>query len=442
LRNFLNQKLPAYMVPAFFVSLEELPLTASGKVDRRALPNPLTMKVDPTGAFTAPGTDTEKRLAAMWTRLLGRDPIGVHDDFFELGGHSLLAVRLMADIEKEFGRRIPLVTLFQRATIDSLAAILEKEIGPFNWPTLVEIKVEGTRPPLFCVSAPNVNALGYISLARQLDPDQPVYGLQAQYPEDLEGEHSQTAVEELATEYLKALRGAQAKGPYQFIGMCRGAHIAWEMARRLEEEGQKVAFLGILDTWVMENTYNYVWFLEYYFRRLRALPRLNLRAQFSLLKKKASDSVTKFRFRTGVAEDAGSPQHPRNRLHEVYFPGPDFVPKKYPGRISVFRIHRQPTNRIRDTYLGWGDRAAKGVDVHIIPGRHEGLLRDPHVRILAAQLTRHLLRDWSEARSGVCHEVTEEWIDPEQTSALSQTLRLLPALSALEESARAFLWSI
>src|SRR6185369_5370406 len=107
-------------------------------------------------------------------------------------------------------------------------------------------------------------ALGYRSLARYLGPDQPVYGLQAQYPEDLDGgEYSRAAVDQLATDYLEALLTLRPTGPYQFVGLCRGAHIAYEMARRLEQQGKEVALLGIIDTWVMENTYNKFWLLHH-----------------------------------------------------------------------------------------------------------------------------------------------------------------------------------
>src|SRR5205823_3284591 len=145
----------------------------------------------------------------------GRNEIGVQDNFFELGGHSLLAVRLMAEIEKEWGQKIPLVSLFQTATIEGLSGILQSNAASISWPTVVEIQAGNSRPALFCVSAPNVNALGYRSLAGYLGPDQPVYGLQAQYPEDLEGEHSRAAVEELATDYLSAMRAVRSSGPYQ-----------------------------------------------------------------------------------------------------------------------------------------------------------------------------------------------------------------------------------
>jgi thioesterase domain-containing protein/acyl carrier protein len=309
----------------------------------------------------------------LWTRLLDVQRIGVRDNFFTLGGHSLLAVRLVAEIEKEFGRNIPLVSLFQAGTIESLAALLSNNVGSQTWPTLVQIQAGNSLSALFCVSAPNVNALGYISLARHLDSNQSVFGLQSQYPVDAEAEHSQMVVDQVATEYLAAMRTRQPNGPYYLIGMCRGAHIAYEMAIRLQEEGEVVALLGILDTFVMENTYTYLWYLEQYVSRVGFWLRLPFRDKSKFIRTK---------WRKAFNHVGNS----KSSLRRVYFPGPGFVPKEYQGEISVFRVRKQPRNRIRDPHLGWSKLALGGVDIHYVPGNHETLLREPNVRVLADEL--------------------------------------------------------
>ncbi len=389
LKSFLKKKLPDYMVPTYFVELEQLPLTPNGKIDRKALPEPRPRLSD-ASIVSRPRNEIEFALTLIWERVLDVRPIGLEDNFFELGGHSLLAVRLMAEIEKEFGQKIPLVSLFQSATIEGLAGILQQGVVSISWPTVVELQRGGSKPPLFCVSHPGVNALGYRSLARYLEPDQPVYGLQAQYPEDLQGEHSNKAVDELATEYLEAIRAVQPHGPYQLAGMCRGAHIAFEMARRLESQGEKIALIGIFDTWVIENTYNrFLLLSEYYFRRFTSWTRLSFRDQLGFIKRKA-------RTPNGNAADT-APVPPGNsganqkNPFEVYFPGPDFEPKTYPGRITVFRTKRQPLNRIRDPQLGWGKLAGGLLDIHIVRGRHGDVLREPNVQSLAEELKKCLL---------------------------------------------------
>lgn len=331
----------------------------------------------------------EQTLANLWQRLLGVEQIGIYDDFFELGGHSLLAVRLMAEIEKELGRRIPLVSLFKNTTVAALADILQQDVDSLVWPTMVEIQSGDSKPPLVCVSTPNVNALGYRSLAHWLGPDQSVFGLQAHYPEDLDGEHSQAAVEQLASVYLAALRERQPTGPYQLVGLCRGAHIAYEMARTLEEDGEQVGLLAILDTWVLENTYNRFLYVEYYARRLRSFLRSGLKEQLRTL---AGKTVGHRGLDSELSSNAANGGVPiRKNPMDAYFPGSNFVPRTYKGRITVFPVRRQPLNRIRDPQLGWGKLTSAGVEVHIIPGNHETVLREPSVRGLAEELKKCLL---------------------------------------------------
>jgi aspartate racemase len=371
LKKFLSEKLPEYMAPSFIGIVEQLPLTENGKIDRDALPNidDLNSK---ESVFVAPETEVERKLAAAWIKVLGVDQVGVHDNFFDLGGYSLLAVKLVNEIEKELGQKIPLMTLFQTATIAGLAGVLANGSKPSSWPTLVQIQAGNSTKPLFCVSAPNVNALGYVSLARALGPEQTAFGLQAQYPEDAESEHSQFVVENIAAEYLHALQAEQPHGPYQLIGMCRGAHIAYEMACRLHEQGETVSLLGVLDTFVMENTYNYFWYLEHYVKRLRFWLRLPAKGKLSFINSQFHKVANR--------------RSPESVLHRVYFPGPEFVPKTYPGRVLVLRVDKQPRNRVSSKDLGWSRLAQAGVDVRIISGTHETLLREPHVSALAGEL--------------------------------------------------------
>jgi amino acid adenylation domain-containing protein len=391
LRTLLQSKLPDYMIPSVLVELAALPLTPNGKIDRRALPPPDRTRPPLRETHIAPRDDLERGLAQIWKKVLGLDSVGVRDNFFDSGGHSLLAVRLVSEIEKEFSQRIPLVSLFQKATIEHLADILRRGVRSISWPVLVEIQTGSSRPPLFCVSAPNVNALGYRSLAHYLGPDQPVYGLQAQYPEDLQGEHSQRAIDELATEYLAAIRKVQPAGPYLFVGMCRGAHIAYEIARRLEQDSQRVTLVGILDTWVLENTYNWFLYVDYYARRFKTWLQLSRKDQLNLIRKKVRWGATSRHDDATTPSSGNLPRRLANPM-SAYFPGPDFKPKTYGGRVSVFRTRRQPLNRVRDKELGWGKLAAGGVDLHYVSGRHGSpLLREPNVRGLAAELKQCLM---------------------------------------------------
>ncbi|HEY5075279.1 MAG TPA: amino acid adenylation domain-containing protein, partial [Pyrinomonadaceae bacterium] len=259
LREFLKQKLPEYMVPSSFVVLDSLPLTASGKLNRRALPAPDDLNNRQAGqaaTSSAPKTQTEKLLATIWSDLLEVNEIGVNDNFFEVGGHSLLAVRFFAQVEKRFGKCLPLATLFQAPTIAQLAAILEEGLQKdltAEWSSLVAISpVEpardtSSRPPFFCVHALGGNVLEYYALAHYLGDGQPFYGLQSA---GLDRKHApHTRVEDMAAHYLKEMRELQPAGPYFIGGRSLGGMIAFEMARQLRAQGEEIGLLALLDTY-------------------------------------------------------------------------------------------------------------------------------------------------------------------------------------------------
>ncbi|MES1241619.1 MAG: amino acid adenylation domain-containing protein [Acidobacteriota bacterium] len=124
LRAWLEARLPDYMVPLLYVPLEALPLTANGKVDRKALPSPGTSRPALADRFAAPRTPTELTMARLWETVLGVPRVGLHDELFELGGDSMLALRLLAEIEKELGCRLPLAAFFQEATVERLSALV------------------------------------------------------------------------------------------------------------------------------------------------------------------------------------------------------------------------------------------------------------------------------------------------------------------------------
>ncbi|HEU0076685.1 MAG TPA: phosphopantetheine-binding protein, partial [Longimicrobiaceae bacterium] len=129
LRGWLRERLPEHMVPAAFVSLDSLPLTPSGKTDRRALPAP--SKLEDGGGYVAPQGAAEEGLARIWEEVLRRSPVGVHDNFFDLGGHSLLVMQVVSRVRTVFGVELPIPALFERPPVAGLAALLaEKQAQP------------------------------------------------------------------------------------------------------------------------------------------------------------------------------------------------------------------------------------------------------------------------------------------------------------------------
>jgi myxalamid-type nonribosomal peptide synthetase MxaA len=140
-RRGMKEALPEYMVPAAVVQLPALPLTSNGKIDRQALPRPEESDEDREGGYVAPRTPVEEQLAAIWAELLVVERVGIYDDFFSIGGHSLLTVRMMTQIEKQFGKRLPLAAIFQSRTIEALAKVLRRHAETSPWSMILEAKL-------------------------------------------------------------------------------------------------------------------------------------------------------------------------------------------------------------------------------------------------------------------------------------------------------------
>ncbi|RKZ79066.1 MAG: non-ribosomal peptide synthetase, partial [Candidatus Parabeggiatoa sp. nov. 1] len=225
LRHALKEKLPDYMVPSDFILLMSLPLTPNGKIDRRALSQLSVSNYQLSEkTFVAPRTPDEELLAGIWASVLGIERVGVHDNFFELGGHSLLAVNLMARIEQQFGKKLPLSTLVEGATIEQLATVLDQSTEKM-WPSLVAIQPNGTKRPFFCVPGIGGNVTDFYELAQQLGNEQPFYGLQAV---GLDGKSKPyTNIEDMATHYLKEMQTVQSQGPYLLGGYSFGGLVAF-----------------------------------------------------------------------------------------------------------------------------------------------------------------------------------------------------------------------
>ncbi|MBD2502164.1 non-ribosomal peptide synthetase [Anabaena azotica] len=246
LRQFLTSKLPFYMVPNTIVFLESLPLTPNGKVDRRALRTINTQSSEET-IKVLPRDTVELQLAQIWSAVLGINQVGVTENFFELGGHSLLAVSLMSLVQQQFGKNLPLTTLFQHGTVEQLATVLRQETVSQTWSPLVPIQSTGSKPPFFCIHPVGGNVLCYADLARNLGSEQPVYGLQAI---GLNEEEPLTRIEDMATVYIEAIKTIQPTGPYYLGGWSMGGVIAFEMAQQLLTNTEEVALLALIDSYV------------------------------------------------------------------------------------------------------------------------------------------------------------------------------------------------
>ncbi len=236
--------LPEYMLPASVVWLQSLPLNASGKIDRSALPAAPAPGAPRADVRVAPRDMSEQVLVRIWEELLNIREIGVFDRFFEIGGHSLLAARLVDEIEHETGVAIPLATLFADDTIAGLARMLREGPGASDAP-LLTINDGGAMPPfVFVHGALNGGGFYSRSLAHALGPDQPVVVV---HPHGLDGLPIPETIEAMAADRIQALRVRWPNGPYLVGGYCNGAFVAFEMARQLIDAGERVPMVVVIE---------------------------------------------------------------------------------------------------------------------------------------------------------------------------------------------------
>ncbi len=403
LREFLQQRLPDFMLPSAFCRLDELPLNPNGKVDRHQLPRLETLQSEAVPDSARPTDELKLRLAWIWEQVLGVKAIGAHDNFFHLGGHSLIAVRLFTEIEKAFGLRLPLATLFQAPTIAQLAAALRQRGWQPAWRSLVALRPNGTKPPFFCVHAVGGNVLEYHDLAQQMPTDQPFYGLQSL---GLDGQSAPlTSIAEMAAAYITEMRQIQPHGPYHLGGRSFGGSVAYEMARQLHEQGETVGLLAMLDTyplgWLKLCSEADARAYEQEFLKLRVTRHFQNLRQISMADKwryvlsKAQYKQRKYknwwwrvRSRFGPPSARSLKQALRNIEELNYRAAKQYIPQPYPGRVTFFCANEEVS--ADENIRGWQTLAQGGVAVVRIPGDHQTMIHPPNVQSLAQQLSECL----------------------------------------------------
>ncbi len=423
LRSYLRARLPEPLVPADYMALPALPLTRHGKVDRQALPRPDRALARGREAPVAPRDDLERRLVAIWEEALGVVPVGIADSFFDLGGHSLLAVRLMAAVEERCGRRLPISTLFEAATIERLAGVLRAgqartdgesaggeraaelaHTAPRRPSTLVAIEPGRDGAPFYCVHPIGGSVLCYRELARQLGTKIPFYGLQA--PDREAGDPPPATIEEMAHRHLESLRGFQPSGPYHLGGWSMGAAIVYEMAQQLARQADVPALVVLIDPaqpgdehGQIEDATLTAWFVEH----LRSLG-LELGMGRAELGRLAPEEV--LRLACARAGAAGPPARelaaPRLRAALALIESNGrallrYRPQPYPGPLTIFSAEGRAAPELQ---AAWSALAQGGVELHRVAGDHYTMLRPPLVAGLAARLRECLLRGGPEPRAG------------------------------------------
>jgi thioesterase domain-containing protein/acyl carrier protein len=402
LRQLLSEKLPAYMIPNSFVILEKLPLTPNRKLDRAALRAAAEI-VHAGDSQGEPTSAAEEKLTIIWQTVLGVSAVGVHDNFFELGGHSLIAVRLFASMEKEFGKRLPLATLFRAPTVAQLAMLLEAESGVAS-ASVVPIQTSGSRPPFFCVHAVGGNVLEYYDLAKHLGTDQPFYGLQSR---GLNGEAPHLRIEDMAAHYIAELRQMQPVGPYYLGGRSLGGIIAYEMAGQLHAQGHEIGLLAVLDSYpvgyertapdsssVKTRAQRFGKRFSAHLTNVRSLPGRE-KVSYLFDKSKYGPIRVKSKLWRAIYRSYNNlglnlPQVLKDVEQFNWLAAQQYRPQPFDGRVTLFWASQDLRAKF-DLVEGWQTLARGGLDLHEISGTHLDMIKEPHVADLAKRLNACLL---------------------------------------------------
>ncbi len=396
-REFLTDRLPGYLVPSQVTVLDRLPLTGNGKIDRRALAALGPAEQRRTRTAIAPRTPTEVALVEIWQEVLASGPVSIHDDFFDLGGQSFAALRVAAKVTGQLGRRGSLGTLLERRTVAGLAEWLATPER--SWSPLVRLTQSPQGRPWFLVHPAGGNVLCYQHLAGLLDGS--VHAFQA--PGPATGHQPLSTIEDLAEQYLPALREVQPDGPYRLGGWSSGAIVAFELAHRLEAGGQIVEQVAVIDAPAphtpreIDDAALLLWFLEDLevslgpdeigadeAGRLATLPTEQAVAAAVELARRhgaagldPADLVSALAVFRGVVRASNAYRPPRIAADIT-------VLRAAHGVVSEFADHPEANS----PGWGWASLTTGVVCTATVPGTHHTLLAAEHVAALADVINR------------------------------------------------------
>ena len=401
LQQFLRQRLPAQMLPATYVFMDRLPLTANQKLDRERLPVPTSIRPALGKQYLAPRDADELQIVQIWEELLDVRPIGVTDNFFDLGGHSLLALHLLARIEQRLGFTIPVESLFERPTIQRLVLAGRRKQIQLPSP-MVKLWAAEHQSKLFLIHSGGGLLWNYIPLVRHLNSRLPVYGLQAQGLDGTLRPHDD--LKQMAIDYLKLVRQAQAEGPYLFIGHSFGGIIAYEMARQLHNAGQETRLLAMIDSSLTSPSDQRT--LEQseqkqngrmLFDMVRTIGK-SMGQEFKITLAEIIEQTTEDQIKTVFSVLSESNALPfiggedaiRNLLavsksHTIA--RRQYLPPKSPVPITLFRALEDSSLPHTDDSLGWKMISSTTVKVTWVSGDHITMMSEPFVKELASKLS-------------------------------------------------------
>ena len=388
-------------------------IRTQAKTDRPELGHPIV----------APRNVTEETLVALWLDLLNLEKVGVTDNYFDLGGTSLLAVEFFAKIEQKFGQKLPLTTLVERPTIEAFARCLDRTDSSADQPnsinSLVLLQAGNSEPPLFLVHDGDGETLLYRNLAKRLHPSRSAYGIQPLRGSGCPMMH--TRIVDMAAYYVQQIRKLQPAGPYLLGGMCAGGVIAFEMACQLQEHGQTVAMVALMDaadiqtpekvwrttsqrlnrfTQSIEQSQSLPWHQRLVQVESTVLTKISNLLRYEMYKRFETirDHFRCNLLRYYLDRNFVIPKF----LYDIsfrtlyLFAEKDYIPKTiYQGELMLLRatsgdgVDEPYIEKYTDPFLGWEKRTMAKVKVYDVSGGHASMLQNPYVEDLAQTINAY-----------------------------------------------------
>jgi len=404
LRGFLAERLPESMIPAAFVSATELPLTATGKLDRKALPMPVFGNGDSAGLRTG----VQEELAGIWARTLGHNDFGITDNFFMVGGNSLATIRLQDQLTDQFMCNLPLSLIFKLPTIAQQAEWLTRsttsDVGTLTGAgvageNLVTLQPHGDRPALYALHGWGGGVASYVHLAREFAPRRPVFGLLASEVE-IDSALSSSSLADIADRYAAQIMSRHPDGAMiHLLGFSAGGWYAHAVADALLRRGARIGLLAVLDAGDAADVHRRIRLVVLILRivfRLRfhlvgviAAPdgegRIDYtRRRFTALKGRVRDLLHRYRVDEcslrQAATGGGDPSNPESDVHDVLLRG--YRPPRLPVAVDLFGV----PSRLGFLRPLWRFYARAGVRTHPMFDEHTDFLRPESAGALAAAL--------------------------------------------------------
>lgn len=383
LREYLRQSLPDYMIPAQYVFLPRLPISKNGKIDKAALPEPSGQI--PKEAIAAPHDAVEAKLKSIWENVLGLAPVGVDQDFFELGGHSLLATKLLARIERMFGVKLPIASIFQYSTIEELAPLVRNQAA-FVKPT------GASETPLLWVGGGTFLR----PIAKWLQPDRALISVSLE-PEEWASLQPPYRLETVAAVLARRILKNHPTGPYHLAGWCYDGLLAYETAQQLRAQGAEVGLLVLVDAATPSSRKSFsaagnviarlqreIFHLSRLVRRSPSKWPAYVRERLQEFSKRLARNKWQSAYRDGASTEGAGEDEESNRL--LHLSIIDYVPKPYAGELLFFQAAERPVGKYWDLAWEWKDLTGDGCDCRETPGDHVTLLKPPNIDLLAEHL--------------------------------------------------------